>query len=81
MTFSLRSASVVGAAILLLGASLGTAEAMPMAPIGAQASNVEQAAYLHRHYPGYHSRSARRYRHARRNSPNRYCQSQPSRCH
>jgi hypothetical protein len=80
MTLSNRSASLVGAALLMLGMSLGTAEAMPIAPAGAQVSGIEQAAYLHRHYPGYHSRSARQFRHARRNSPNRYCQNQPSRC-
>ena len=81
MAFTFKSASLVGAALLLLGASLGTAEAMPVTPMGAQASGIEQAAYLHRHHPGYHSRSSRRFRHARRNSPNRYCQNQPSRCH
>ena len=80
MTFYIKSASLVGAALLMLGASLGTAEAMPVAPASLRASGVEQAAYLHRHYPGYHTRSARRFRHARRNSPNRYCQNQPSRC-
>ncbi|WP_129219042.1 hypothetical protein [Lichenibacterium ramalinae] len=81
MTFSAKSASLVGAALLLLGASLGTADAMPVAPIAAQASSVEPTAYMHRHYPGYYSRSARRFRHARRKSPNRFCQNQPSRCH
>ncbi len=84
MTLSFKSASLVGAALLLLGASVGAADAMPVEPMAAgvhTASGIELAAYMHRHYPGYHSRSARRYRHARRNSPNRYCQSQPSRCH
>ncbi|WP_237479345.1 hypothetical protein [Lichenibacterium dinghuense] len=83
MTSPIRSASLVGAALLLLGASLGAAEAMPVAPMtaaGVEVSSVEPAAYLHRHYRGYHSPSARRFRHARRNSPNRYCQNQPSRC-
>lgn len=82
MIVSPRFAALLGASLLLLGASLGGADAMPVAPVqaGLQAVGVEQAAYLHRRYPGYHSRFARAYRHARRNAPNRFCRNQPSRC-
>ena len=82
MTSSPRYATILAAALLLMGASVGAADAMPVAPVqaGIAASGVEPAAYLHRRYPGYHSRSARAFRHARRLAPNRFCRNQPSRC-
>lgn len=82
MITSSQAAALFGAALLLVGAGVGGAEAMPVAPLqpAVATAGVEQAAYLHRRYPGYYSRSARAFRHARRLSPNRYCRSQPSRC-
>ena len=71
-------------AAVLLETAIGAAEAMPRAPLRAvigPSLDVDQAAFgLHRRYPGYDSPMARRYRHARRLSPNRYCRNQPSRC-
>ena len=84
MTLSIKAAVAVGISALLLGASVGTADAMPVAPASATVhagTSVETVAYMHRHYPGYYSKSARKYRYVRRNSINKYCQSQPSRCH
>ena len=82
MIMSSKAAALFGAALMLIGSAAGGAEAMPVAPVGSglAPAGVEQAAYLHRRYPGYNSRSARAFRHARRLSPNRYCRSQPSRC-
>lgn len=81
MTRPSAFAALLGAT-LLLGATTGGAGAMPAAPAGIDAATlgVEQAAYLHRRYPGYHSPAARAFRHARRFSPNRFCRKQPSRC-
>ena len=75
MMISLKSVSLIGASLVLLGASLGTAEAMPVAPAAASLqapAGIEQAAYLRRKHS---------HRSMSRNAPNRYCQSQPSRCH
>ena len=82
MIVSPKVAAVFGAALLLVGSAAGGAEAMPVAPVvsGLAPAGVERVDYLHRRYPGYNSRSARAFRHARRLSPNRYCRSQPSRC-
>lgn len=81
MSLVSRAAALLGAALLL--GTAGGAEALPVAPSGAglaAPAGLEQAAYLHHRYPGYHSRSARRFRHARRLSPNKFCRNQPSRC-
>lgn len=76
-----RLTCAAAAAAFLLGAAVETAEAMPAAPLAAPAASLDHVAYgLHRHYPGYNSRMARRFRHARRMSPNKYCRNQPSRC-
>ena len=75
MPSSLKSLSLIGVSLFLFGASLGTAEAMPVAPAAAglhAPAGIEQAAYLRRRHS---------HRRMRRNAPNRYCENQPSRCH
>ena len=75
MTLPFKSASLLGASLLMLGACVGAADAMPVSPMAAgthAAAGVEPVAYLRR-------KNSRRT--MRRNSPNKYCQSQPSRCH
>ena len=77
---------VLGAALLLAPVSINQASAMPVnstvpAVIDAVSQGgLENVYYLHRRYPGYHSRAARSYRRMHRNAPNRFCQKQPSRC-
>lgn len=68
MSISLKSAALGGASLLLLGASLGTAEAFPAAPpqAGVHAAGVDQVAYRN---PG--SRGLR---------SNSRCARKPSRC-
>lgn len=83
MTLTSRT-GLAAALVLLLGTGVEPAAAMPHAPVAGaseSAAAVDQVAYgLHRRYPGYNSPMARRFRHARRMSPNRYCRNQPSRC-
>lgn len=83
MTLTSRM-GLTAAFVVLLGTGFEPAQAMPRAPVAGwagPAAAVEQVAYgLHRRYPGYNSPMARRFRHARRLSPNKYCRNQPSRC-